>query len=450
MLLPRLLLTPLLTILFLLLARARARAPVRASASACACDSAPASTSNPSLISAPTLASAPTPAFTTASATVSFSRTKLTMSRIGPQASNLLEESIVLPGGVREYAPALTLFDNAVIARREQPQAISRAQYNKSKALVTALNQLLPCPADLEIILEAGKDWWQIWRKMFPEITDHRCQNLKESVSHSLRSESPAEVAKIMLCIANSVYQMPAGFDWHQLQLKESPEELMERYINTVDRLVIADDEIAATVDGIECIVLEAKYHINMGRPRRAWLLMHRAIAFAQLLGLHRLSSRKPEKPDGEYARQVSLWCHLFAGDKFLSLLLGLPYSVQEQYCRPYIPGPNSDGFPGTTEGEVYLAKMIPIITKVVDRNQSPTPMPYSATLRIDQDIEELYNAQDHRYGTSHFQICSRMHFSKSNVLGRASYVFEAASMALSSCHLHLTSDFPGGYISQS
>lgn len=321
--------------------------------------------------------------------------------KVGPHPSTLLEESIVLPGGVREYAPALSLFDNAVIARKELPRAISRAQYNKSKALVTALNQLLPCPADLDIILEAGKDWWQIWRKMFPEISDHRCRNLKESVSHSLRSESPAEVAKIMLCIANSVYQMPAGFDWSQLQLKESPEELMERYINTVNRLIIVDDEIAATVDGIECIVLESKYHINMGRPRRAWLLMHRAIAFAQLLGLHRLSSRKPEKPDGEYARQVSLWCHLFAGDKFLSLMLGLPYSVQEQYCQPYIPGPNSEGFPGTTVGEMYLAKMIPIITKVVDRNQSPTPMPYSATLRIDQDIEELYNAQDVAWWTT-------------------------------------------------
>jgi hypothetical protein len=312
--------------------------------------------------------------------------------KVGSHPSTLLEESIVLPGGFREYAPALTLFDNAVIARKEAPPAVSRAQYNKSKALVAALNQLLPCPADLDIILEAGKDWWQIWKKMFPEISDHRCQNLKEAVSHSLRSEKPAEVAKIMLCIANSVYQMPSGFDWSKLQLKESPEDLMERYINTVNRLIVGDDEIAATVDGIECIVLEAKYHINMGRPRRAWLLMHRAIAFAQLLGLHRLSSRKPENPDGEYVRQVSIWCHLFAGDKFLSLMLGLPYSVQEQYCTQFVPGPMGSILTGATEGETYLARMIPIITKTVDRNQSPIPLPYSATLRIDQDLEELYN----------------------------------------------------------
>jgi hypothetical protein len=321
--------------------------------------------------------------------------------KVDPRSSTLLEESFVLPGGVREYAPALSLFDNSVISTKELPLAISRAQYNKSKALVTALNQLLPCPADLDIILEVGKDWWQIWRVMFPEISDHRCENLKESVSHHLRSERPAEVAKIMLCIANSVYQMPAGFDWSRLQLRESPEEFMERYINTVNRLIILDDEIAATVDGIECILLESKYQINMGRPRRAWLLMHKAIAFAQLLGLHRLSSRKPEQPDGEYARQVSLWCHLFACDKFLSLMLGLPYIVQEQYCAPYIPGPNIEGFPGSTEGEIFLVKMIPIITKIVDRNQSPTPMPYSATLRIDQDVEELYNAQNPAWWTT-------------------------------------------------
>jgi hypothetical protein len=229
-----------------------------------------------------------------------------------PAAAQDIEESIHLPGGLREDAPALTLFDNAVISRREQPPEISRAQYNKSKALVSALTQLLPSPHDLDIILESSSRWFTIWRQMFPEITDRRCESIKEAVSHSLRSESPAEIAKVMLCIAISVHQMPSDFDWTRLRLRDDPKELMERYITTIDQLVTSDDEIAATIDGIECMVLEAKYHINMGRPRRAWLLFHRAIAFCQLLGLHRLSNRKPESHnDVQYQRQVSLWCHL-------------------------------------------------------------------------------------------------------------------------------------------
>lgn len=307
------------------------------------------------------------------------------------RADAVLEESLLLPGGLRDDAPALTLFDNEVITRKESQPVVSRAQYNKSKALITALNQLLPSPHDLEIILQNSHEWWVIWRKMFPEITDSRCESIKESVSHSLRSEKPAELAKIMLCIAIGVHQLPENFDWSILQMKEEPAELMERYIATVDRLITSDDEIAATLEGIECMMLEAKYHVNMGRPRRAWLLFHRGIAFSQLLGFHRLAAQ-PKTSSPQYQRQVNIWSHLILGDRYLSLLLGLPYSVSDAFVAPYISGGH---IAGANTGEIFVSKMIPVVTKMNDRNQSITPMGYSATLRLDQDLEELHNSQD-------------------------------------------------------
>ena len=186
-------------------------------------------------------------------------------------AADAVEESILLPSGLPGDAPALTLFDNAVIARQDNGPQPSRSQYNKSKSLVAALTRLLPSPHDLDIILEASARWFVIWKQMFPHITDVRCETVKESVSHSLRSDCPAEVAKTMLCIAISVHQMDPDFDWSRLNLRDHPKDLMEKYITTIDQLITADDEIAATVDGIECLILEAKYHMNMGRPRRAW-----------------------------------------------------------------------------------------------------------------------------------------------------------------------------------
>ncbi|OAL28500.1 hypothetical protein AYO20_09448 [Fonsecaea nubica] len=303
------------------------------------------------------------------------------------------EESILLPGGLRDDAPALSLFDNAVLERKESQPVVSRAQYNKTKMLLTALNKLLPAPSDLEVILEQSHEWWAIWRRMFPEITDSRCETIKESVSHSLRSQKPAELAKIMLCIAISIHQLPEHFDWSRLQIKEEPTDLMERYIATVDKLITSDDEIAATLDGIECMMLEAKYHINMGRPRRAWLLFHRALAFAQLLGIHRLAAHT-DKISLDYQRSVNIWCHLVMGDRYLSLLLGLPYSVSDSFVTPYIPisGPQPSS---VNAGEYYTGKMVPIITKMIDRNQSVVPMGYSATLRLDQELEELHSTQD-------------------------------------------------------
>lgn len=313
----------------------------------------------------------------------------------------VVEDTILIPGDLSSTsAPALSLFDNAVITRKEVPVTISRAQYNKSKSLIAALLQLLPTPDDLEIILEHSQEWWAIWRTMFPHITDKRCVTIKESVSHSLRSEKPAEIAKIMLCIALSINQLPQDFDWGKVSLKESRSDLMERYISTVDKLIISDDEIAATIDGLECMILEAKYHINMGRPRRSWLLYHRAIAFGQLLGLHRLSLRRPKQPDTEYYRQLMVWTHLVMGNRYLSLVLGLPYSVAETFVKSTIIEAATIA-QESAAGEAYLARMAPLMTKLIDRNQSPTTVPYQVTLQLDNELEDLKKTTPQQWWTT-------------------------------------------------
>lgn len=320
-------------------------------------------------------------------------------SPVRPQPT--IDDTILMPVGERHTdAPALSLFNNAVITTKEVPVTISRAQYNKSKAVIAALLQLLPTPDDLEVILENSQEWWAIWRTMFPHITDRRCITIKESVSHSLRSEKPAEIAKIMLCIALSINQLPQDFDWKRVSMKESPSDLMERYISTVDRLIISDDEIAATIDGLECMILEAKYQINMGRPRRSWLLYHRAIAFGQLLGLHRLTLRRPKNPDTDYYRQLMVWTHLVMGDRYLSLVLGLPYSVAETFCASSMAEAAAVAHESAA-GEAYIARMGPLMTKLIDRNQSPTTVPYSVTLNLDRELDDLISSTDRSWWTT-------------------------------------------------
>lgn len=308
-----------------------------------------------------------------------------------------VESALKTPGGLQENAPVLSLFDNAVLStHRDDPVQASFPQNGKSKALVKALTSLLPSPTDLETLLDASADWWTIWRKMFPEICDPACKTLKESVSHSLRSESPAEVAKMLLCLAISIDQIPQAFDLSTLKLALPPRELMERYINTVDKLITSDDEIASTVDGIECLVLQAKYHINLGRPRRAWLLFRRATSFAQLIGLHRTVNRTKDV-DTSFKRQESLWCHLFQGDRYLSLILGLPYSISDDFCTPNLINRANKDLPS---GELYLLRMAPIISRIVDRNQDEGNLPYAATLQIDQDLEEVSHSMSPEWWT--------------------------------------------------
>ncbi|KAL9110989.1 MAG: hypothetical protein Q9227_004604 [Pyrenula ochraceoflavens] len=298
------------------------------------------------------------------------------------------ESAIVLPEGRVDGAPVLSLFDNAVFARRdENSRQLTAPQHNKARAIIQALKSLLPSASDLEKILDASAEWWTIWRKMFPYIVgDPRVTSLKESVSHSLRSDKPAEVAKILLCIAISMDQLPHDFEYNQLNLKMSARNLMEQYISTVDRLICQDEEIAATLDGIECMVLQGKYHVNLGRPRRAWLLFRRATGFAQLLGLHRSQNSKVENTS-EGIRQQGLWFHLCQADHYLALILGLPYSIDPKFMQPPNEYFESDD---CGVGETYLLKVNSVVAKIVDRNQSPQNMPFSATLRIDAELEEL------------------------------------------------------------
>lgn len=317
------------------------------------------------------------------------------------RVASVTDESYLMPvGASNAEGTALALFDNSVITRKEVPVPMSQAQYDKSNQVIAALLTLLPSPEDVEIILDHSQEWCAVWKTMFPDLADTRTLTIKESISRYLRSEKPAQIAKIMLCIALSINQLPQDFDWSRVSIQESPSELTERYINTVDRLVTSDDEIAATVDGLECMILEAKYHINMGRPRRSWLLYHRAIAFGQLLGLHRLLLRRPREPDQQYLRQLMIWTHLIMGDRYLSLVLGLPYSIAEVFVKASIEEAARTA-EASAPGEAFLTKMSPIMTNIIDRNQSPTPVPYQVTISIDSELDDLSRQPDSTWWTS-------------------------------------------------
>ncbi|KAL3487250.1 hypothetical protein BJX62DRAFT_241178 [Aspergillus germanicus] len=62
----------------------------------------------------------------------------------------------------------------------------------------------------------------------------------------------------------------------------------IDTVVSAVEKFVIYDDELAATLAGIETLVLLSKYYINQGHLRKAWRTARRAIEFAQLTGAHK------------------------------------------------------------------------------------------------------------------------------------------------------------------
>ncbi|KAI3391875.1 hypothetical protein diail_6674 [Diaporthe ilicicola] len=107
----------------------------------------------------------------------------------------------------------------------------------------------------------------------------------------------------------------------------------MSRLVKTASTLVTSDDELVSSLEGIECIMIEAMYHNNAGNLRRAWVTHRRAMTIAQMLGLHRGASPSATLLDTHSRGRIDpqrMWFRLIISDRYLSLMLGLPQGCLE------------------------------------------------------------------------------------------------------------------------
>ncbi|KAF9870733.1 C6 zinc finger domain-containing protein [Colletotrichum karsti] len=99
----------------------------------------------------------------------------------------------------------------------------------------------------------------------------------------------------------------------------------MKEYLEAAS-LVTSNDQLLNSLEGLECLLLEAAYHTNAGDLRRAWLVIKRAVAHAQLIGLHRGHPANPVVLDPETQTSPSImWHRIVSEDRYLALMLGLP-----------------------------------------------------------------------------------------------------------------------------
>ena len=161
---------------------------------------------------------------------------------------------------------------------------------------------------------------------MFPQIFGPEAgANLGQFIAASRSSGSVQRIAKALLCISNSLQESPMDYKFcHHpgIERREccsiNAQDLGQQYITTVDELVLSKDELAGTMDGIECILLRAKHDTNDGRVRRAWISFRRCMSFANLLGLHLRPNKSLSR--SEILRRESLWKAMYQSDRFLSL----------------------------------------------------------------------------------------------------------------------------------
>ncbi|KAL2825339.1 hypothetical protein BDW59DRAFT_146432, partial [Aspergillus cavernicola] len=116
--------------------------------------------------------------------------------------------------------------------------------------------------------------------------------------------------------------------------------DIMTRVVDQAIRLVTTNDELIYSVEGIECIMMEVMYQNYAGNLHRAWMAVHRAIALAQMMALHRgpnSPSLKFVEPETRAAFDPDHICfRLVQMDRYLSIMLGLPHtSLEARFAIP-------------------------------------------------------------------------------------------------------------------
>ncbi|KAJ9649955.1 hypothetical protein H2198_010725 [Neophaeococcomyces mojaviensis] len=150
----------------------------------------------------------------------------------------------------------------------------------------------------------------------------------------------PVLIARKLLLLGTFLQGVPPSSTQDLPDLGTSYRDIMSHVVDTAIRLVTTNEDLVCSVEGIECIMIEAMYQNYAGNLHRAWLAVRRAIAVTQMIALHRgikSPSLKILEPETRAAFNPDQICfRLVEMDRYLSLMLGLPCtSLDARFATP-------------------------------------------------------------------------------------------------------------------
>ncbi|KAF2186588.1 hypothetical protein K469DRAFT_141827 [Zopfia rhizophila CBS 207.26] len=247
------------------------------------------------------------------------------------------------------------------------------------------LISLLPSHQDATLIAENTNAW-----ALNLDNTPGAMPNPKERFSFlDYNATSHCKVTTIgqtLLYLALSIQQLPPDFNMSLLEM-DDPKSKIESYIANVNCLILADEELACSTEGVECLLLLGMIYINDGVLQKAWMTFRRALDVARLLGLHKsYSSSARESGSKEDIAKRRMWFSVVIGDAHVSLLLGLE------------PGAGSEPFgPGETWGDPFAdpdtnfqRRLSFIAGRISRRNLYLMDQGYGPTEALDEALDGL------------------------------------------------------------
>ncbi|KAI2826000.1 transcriptional regulator family: Fungal Specific TF [Aspergillus niger] len=274
-----------------------------------------------------------------------------------------------------DRAPIMKLLNHELIGRVSEPEqeASQQVPSQESKRNKTRLSNLptehaealkglleaLPTEPEMSRIFQTKSDWWNSWRESFGlSWGDEDDFSLEAFAIRTFQTGHPALVGSLLLCFALSTGDFA-------------------RYLPPVEHWILNNDEVASSTYGLQCLIGLGLCFMSSLQPRRAWATYRKANTLLQLAGIHR-THRKSKSLN-------TIFWQLFSADRWVSLLIGLPYSVPENLCDLYIPPPDEELFVN------FHYRHLSILTgRVIDCLQSEKSPTLSMVTGVDEQIDEI------------------------------------------------------------
>ncbi|KAJ5553354.1 hypothetical protein N7494_002732 [Penicillium frequentans] len=201
--------------------------------------------------------------------------------------------------------------------------SICHERLSRGWSLTGYLYSMLPDPPTAAVILSSAKLFsspLQISLSKSGNIL-----SLKRPSADPLSLDShPVAFARRLVQLAVCLKQSHALSSGQlTVHLNGSIDDAAQRYFNAASHFVTSQDFLIASLDGLETLMLQGGYHITNGDFRAAWAIQRRAANISQVIDLPNLA-----KEPG--SRSEHLWFYITYSDRFLSLMLGLPFNVAD------------------------------------------------------------------------------------------------------------------------
>ncbi|KAI7758907.1 hypothetical protein LZL87_009902 [Fusarium oxysporum] len=201
--------------------------------------------------------------------------------------------------------------------------------------------------------------WWSSFRHKTEVICQASYEGLAAFAARAYTSSDPAELGMLVVAYARST-----GHHHH--------------LYGVVDRLAIPDSDHSYSAEAMELLLLLAKAYSDIGQPRQSWLMYRKGLAISEVMGLYRREMVSP--------RLKSIWWAFYHGDRFSSLLLGLPYGFNDAHLGPTVEPYN---VPIYSE-QRFVLRCAYIAGKIIDRNMMPGKPSSAGSMLLDEQMDTI------------------------------------------------------------